>query len=146
MHEKRVVLIEINSLFIFLMPQFDTFSFLSQLFWVFLSFLLFYLMICFYLLPAIAAILKTRKRKLAQISSSADSGLITQSNFSTITKSSFDTINTKLNAVSASSDHLSVTSSINKSLSVYLSIELSSSYIFNTSILKQSQISYLLFA
>lgn len=103
-------------------------------------------MICFYLLPAIAAILKTRKRKLAQISSSADSGLITQSNFSTIAKSSFDTINTKLNAVSASNDHLSVTSSINKSLSVYLSIELSSSYIFNTSILKQSQISYLLFA
>lgn len=103
-------------------------------------------MICFYLLPAIAAILKTRKRKLAQISSSTDSGLIAQSNFSAIAKSSFDTIGTKLNTVSALNAHSDVTSSINNSLNVYLSIELSSSYLFNTTILKQSQISYLLFA
>jgi hypothetical protein len=102
-------------------------------------------MICFYLLPAIAAILKTRKRKLAQISSNNDSGLVTHSNFSTITKSSLDTINTKLNTVLASNDHLTATSSINKSLNVYLAIELPSSYLFNISILKQSQISYLLF-
>jgi hypothetical protein len=103
-------------------------------------------MICFYLLPAIAAILKTRKRKLAQISSNGDSELVAQSNFSTIAKSSFDTISAKLNAASALSDHLSVTSGINKSLNVYLSIELYSSYLFNTTILKQSQISYLPFA
>jgi hypothetical protein len=53
-------------------------------------------MICFYLLPAIAAILKTRKRKLAQISSGLDSGLVIQSNFSTIARSSLDTILLKL--------------------------------------------------
>ena len=103
-------------------------------------------MICFYLLPAIAAILKTRKRKLAQISSNTDSELVAQSNFSTITKSSFDTISTKLNIASALNDHFSATLNINKSLNIYLSIELYSSYLFNTTILKQSQISYLLFA
>jgi hypothetical protein len=102
--------------------------------------------ICFYLLPAIAAILKTRKRKLALISSNTDSELVAKSNFSTIIKSSFDTINTKLNVASALNDHFSTTPHINKSLNIYLSIELYSSYLFNTTILKQSQISYLLFA
>jgi F0F1-type ATP synthase membrane subunit b/b' len=63
------------------MPQFDIFSFFSQLFWVFLGFLTFYLLICFYLLPAIAAILKIRKRKLAQVSSSADISAAIDTNF-----------------------------------------------------------------
>jgi hypothetical protein len=102
-------------------------------------------MICFYLLPAIAAILKTRKRKLAQISSGVDSGLMTQSNFSTIARSSFDTISTKLNTAAALNDNSVLTLDIAKNLNIYLAIELSSSFLFNTSILKQSQISYLLF-
>ena len=54
------------------MPQFDTFSFFSQLFWVFLGFLTLYLLLCFYLLPALATILKVRKRKLNQITSNSD--------------------------------------------------------------------------
>ena len=46
------------------MPQFDKFSFLSQLCWVFLSFGLLYLFLNYFLLPAISAILKVRKSKL----------------------------------------------------------------------------------
>ena len=53
------------------MPQFDTFSFFSQLFWVFFGFITLYLLFCFYLLPALATVLKVRKRKLSQISSSS---------------------------------------------------------------------------
>ena len=53
------------------MPQFDTFSFFSQLFWVFLGFTFLYLILSFYLLPAISSTLKVRKRKLAQISTSS---------------------------------------------------------------------------
>jgi hypothetical protein len=49
------------------MPQFDIFSFFSQLFWVFLGFILFYLILSSYLLPSLGSILKIRKRKLAQI-------------------------------------------------------------------------------
>jgi hypothetical protein len=43
------------------MPQFDTFSFFSQLFWVFLGFSFVYLVLCFFLLPALAFALKTRR-------------------------------------------------------------------------------------
>jgi len=49
------------------MPQFDTFSFFSQLFWVFFAFAYLYLSLCFYLLPALAAVLKIRTKKLSQI-------------------------------------------------------------------------------
>jgi hypothetical protein len=48
-----------------LMPQFDTFSFLSQLFWVFSVFSLFYMALSYYVLPAIAITLKVRKRQLS---------------------------------------------------------------------------------
>ena len=44
------------------MPQFDNFSFFSQIFWTLLFFLLFYLVLNYYLLPAIAISLKVRKR------------------------------------------------------------------------------------
>jgi len=47
-----------------MMPQFDTFSFFSQIFWVFTSFTVFYLVMCFYILPALAITLKIRKHKL----------------------------------------------------------------------------------
>jgi hypothetical protein len=46
------------------MPQFDKFSFLSQLFWVFLTFGFFYFFLSYYLLPSVSAILKVRKCKL----------------------------------------------------------------------------------
>lgn len=56
----------------FLMPQFDIFSFFSQLFWVFFGFITLYLLFSFYLLPSLSAILKVRKRKLSQISGSTE--------------------------------------------------------------------------
>jgi len=127
-----------------MMPQFDTFSFLSQLFWVFLSFLIFYLLVCFYLLPAIAAILKTRKRKLAQVSSSLDSTLTINTNFSVIVKAVLDNITAKLTSLT-SSVNPAVTSNINKNLNVFLAIELPSNLLFNTSIFKQAQISYFIY-
>lgn len=52
------------------MPQFDTFSFFSQLSWVFLGFTFLYLSLCYYLLPAIAITLKVRKQKLTAQTSS----------------------------------------------------------------------------
>jgi hypothetical protein len=55
-----------------LMPQFDIFSFFSQLFWVFFGFITLYLLFSFYLLPSLSAILKVRKRKLSQISGSTE--------------------------------------------------------------------------
>ena len=44
------------------MPQFDTFSFFSQLFWTLSFFLLFFLLTNYYLLPALTATLKIRKK------------------------------------------------------------------------------------
>lgn len=132
-------------LFFFTMPQFDIFSFLSQLFWVFLSFLLFYLLVCFYLLPAIAAILKTRKRKLAQISSNIDSTLTVSTQFSTVVKTVLDNINAKLSSLINLNGNPTASANINKSLSAFLAVELPSNLLFNTSIFKQSQISYLLY-
>mgnify|MGYP001177925799 CR=1 FL=1 len=52
------------------MPQFDTFTFCSQIFWVLSTFTLLYLSLAYYLLPAIAVTLKVRKRKLNLQSSS----------------------------------------------------------------------------
>jgi len=52
-----------------LMPQFDTFSFLSQLFWVFSCFCVFYASLVYYLLPALSMTLKIRRRKLFLTSS-----------------------------------------------------------------------------
>jgi hypothetical protein len=62
------------------MPQFDTFCFFSQLFWVFFGFISLYLLFCYYLLPALATILKVRKRKLNQITNNSESvGLVMDS-------------------------------------------------------------------
>lgn len=126
------------------MPQFDIFSFLSQLFWVFLAFLFFYLLICFYLLPAIAAILKTRKRKLAQISSSLDSALVVNTDFATLTKVSLDNINVKVNSLLDTNNNASVVSGINQSLSLF-SLKSESFRVFNTTTFAQAQIAYILY-
>jgi hypothetical protein len=49
----------------FSMPQFDTYSFCSQIVWVMLCFALLYCSFTFYILPVIAANLKTRKAILS---------------------------------------------------------------------------------
>jgi hypothetical protein len=53
------------------MPQFDTFSFFSQLFWVFFIFFIFYFSICFFILPSLASTLKTRNLFLANYNGSS---------------------------------------------------------------------------
>jgi len=123
------------------MPQFDTFSFLSQLFWVFLAFLVFYLLLCFYLLPALASILKIRKRKLAQLSPNVDNAPIIDTSFLTLTKASMDNIN---NRVVLDSSQFINTSSITKNLSI-LSLKYESFREFNASVFTRVQISYLLY-
>jgi len=80
------------------MPQFDTFSFFSQLFWVFIAFSYLYLTLCLYILPAFAATLKIRSKKLAQtemtsISSSVTSNVTTNLLF-------FETLLTKFTGIS----------------------------------------------
>jgi hypothetical protein len=66
------------------MPQFDIFSFFSQLFWVFLGFISLYLLLTFYLLPSLSTILKIRKRKLAQVSTSTSSTSLSEADSNTI--------------------------------------------------------------
>lgn len=48
------------------MPQLDTFTYLSQLFWVFVLFSGFYVLVVSDILPSFSQILKTRKKKLDQ--------------------------------------------------------------------------------
>ena len=77
------------------MPQFDIFSFFSQLFWVLIGFSYLYLVLCFYILPAFAAILKVRAKKLAQSNTSSSAAEVVTT---PVTNSVFfDNLNTKLN-------------------------------------------------
>jgi hypothetical protein len=78
-----------------MMPQFDIFSFFSQLFWVLIGFSYLYLVLCFYILPAFAAILKIRAKKLAQSNTSSSGADIVTT---PVTNSVFfENLNTKLN-------------------------------------------------
>ena len=78
-----------------MMPQFDIFSFFSQLFWVLIGFSYLYLVLCFYILPAFAAILKVRAKKLAQSNTSSSAAEVVTT---PVTNSVFfDNLNTKLN-------------------------------------------------
>jgi len=80
------------------MPQFDTFSFFSQIIWVLIMFSYLYLMLCFYILPAFAATLKVRAKKLALSNSSINTTSITNA---TISNNSlfFDVVVNKLNGI-----------------------------------------------
>jgi hypothetical protein len=77
------------------MPQFDTFSFFSQLFWVLIGFSYLYLLLSFYILPAFAAILKIRAKKLAQINTAANATEIVASRLDN--SAFFENITVKLN-------------------------------------------------
>lgn len=57
------------------MPQFDIFSFFSQLFWVFFGFAFLYFTFSFVLLPALASTLKVRKAML--LTNSTNSAAVT---------------------------------------------------------------------
>jgi len=80
------------------MPQFDTFSFFSQLFWVFVGFSYLYLLLCFYILPAFAAVLKIRAKKLAQSNTIDSSSQISVSNPAN-NSAFFDSVVIKINNI-----------------------------------------------
>jgi len=104
-------------------------------------------LICFYLLPAFAAILKTRKRKLAQISSNFDDDLVVNTNFSAVIKSTMDHIGVKLGSLITvdTNSAVTVTSGINKGLNTFLAVELPSNLLFNTAIFRRAQVSYFIY-
>jgi hypothetical protein len=79
------------------MPQFDIFSFFSQLFWVLIGFSYLYLLLCFYILPAFAITLKLRSRKLNQVNTNSNTtGVV----IGTTDNSPFyDTITQKLSGI-----------------------------------------------
>jgi F0F1-type ATP synthase membrane subunit b/b' len=124
------------------MPQFDTFSFFSQLFWVFVGFLLLYLSICFYLLPALGSILKIRKRKLAQVSTSGESvALVANSGFVEATKQTLASFNTKFASLvndTTNKDSTTATATLNKNLGA-VSVKFEASREFNLNIFSVAQ-------
>jgi hypothetical protein len=128
------------------MPQFDTFSFFSQLFWVFFGFITLYLLFCFYLLPALATILKVRKRKLNQISNTSDSsGLITDSQNKILINDSVLSLITDWNTgvVSKLESHTnSDFASLNSTLAVFV-VKFEVLREYNFSLLSQSQLTTL---
>jgi hypothetical protein len=127
------------------MPQFDTVSFFSQLFWVFLGFLFLYLLICFYLLPALAATLKIRKRKLAQSTAlTQQTDLVTNNSFLSTTKVILDNFNTKLGLMNTQNNSTNNTSNLNKSLSA-TALVFESFREFNLTAYTQAQITALLY-
>ena len=72
------------------MPQFDVFTFLSQLFWLFLFFSIFFVNFIYYLLPSLAVTLKVRRRKLLFASTAVSSTAVT--NFTDSLKTNVDVI------------------------------------------------------
>ena len=129
-----------------MMPQFDTFSFFSQLFWVFAGFLSLYLAICFYLLPALGSILKVRKRKLAQVTTSSEFvALVCNSSLLELTKQTFNSYSTKFsNLASSSSDSSSVTTSLTKNLGS-ITVKFAASRELNMTIFSQAHRTALLY-
>ena len=126
------------------MPQFDIFSFFSQVFWVFFGFLFLYLALSFYLLPALSTTLKVRKRKLSQTTNVSDSVDIATSSslLADNIKNFVATINNKIFLVETGSQQFSL---YNSKLSL-ISAKTESFRQFNFSVLTQTQLSAVLFA
>jgi hypothetical protein len=96
------------------------------------------------LLPSLAAILKIRKRKLGQASINQDSTLVTDTNFMSFIKASFDSINTKLSLVSETTGNPLATPSLLKSLNAF-SVKSECLREFNVLLFNRAQLTYLLF-
>ena len=114
------------------MPQFDTFSFLSQLLWVFSLFSLLYMTLSYYVLPAIAITLKVRKKQLSLSTSSASSNVVNNTDVVSLIGLGFDNLMTKdkyaenLVTTSKDFDKLTINSLNFKNFSTNLSVKLSS--------------------
>jgi hypothetical protein len=99
-----------------------------------------YLSICFYILPALGSILKTRKRKLAQISSTTSSNtLVVNSAFTDTTKQVLGTFNTKIVNVVNDTSNVNTSSPIFAKNLGSISITFESSREFNVNIFEQAQ-------
>jgi len=125
------------------MPQFDTFSFFSQLFWVFLAFTTLYLLLSFYLLPALAAILKIRKRKLAAQTMSTSNAVATD-NVSVTTESTNSLVSSLSAKIRSFETNVSQSVNLSNSLNV-LSLQIEASNRFNLSVLSQAQLTTLFY-
>lgn len=117
------------------MPQFDIFSFFSQLFWVLIAFSYLYLALSFYILPAFAATLKIRTKKLSQLDLSSDANSLSQTSASNLTF--LTNLTNNLNDITFVRSDL--TSSINKSY-VALTLKNEIYYQFNYATLTQSKL------
>jgi len=124
-----------------LMPQFDTFSFFSQLFWVLVGFSYLYLLLCFYLLPAFAVVLKVRARKLVAVDSTSSSDKLVVSTTSNSTY--FDSLTVKLNDIFAV--NVKGSSSINSLWYNDIIVKNEAFYKFNYSLLNNFKIINLFF-
>lgn len=125
------------------MPQFDTFSFFSQLFWVFSGFTSLYILLSFYLLPALAAILKVRRRKLAMSGASSEGTLsvVSSGGLTDATNSLLVDLNSKLTSIdSTKSQSGSIASTLN-----VLSLKIETLRQFNLSVLSQTQLTTFFF-
>jgi len=127
----------------FLMPQFDIFSFFSQLFWVFFGFILLYLALTFYLLPALATTLKVRKRKLAQMDVNSNSSVLANDSSLLIdsTISFISNYNTKIRSIDSNSLGLNL---IKLELNL-LALKAEAFRYFNFSIISKTQLTTIFF-
>jgi hypothetical protein len=131
------------------MPQFDIFSFFSQLFWVFLGFILLYLSISLYILPSVAAILKVRKRKLLQSSTNESTSLqVFSTSINDLAVACLTKFNGKLISanVNLSEFITSIQSGDLKLRTQSVSLKVESSRELNFKLLNQAQLSVLLYA
>jgi len=99
------------------MPQFDIFSFFSQLFWVLFGFTMLYLLSTFYLLPALGTILKIRKRKLSMSNNNNSTTKLALTSSKTV----YNFLNTFINSFGSQLLDIKTNSVISHNLSLHLS-------------------------
>jgi hypothetical protein len=80
-----------------MMPQFETFYYFYQHFWDFIAFSYLYLVLSFYVLPAFAAVLKIRSKKLAQLDISSSSSSLASGSATDL--AFFDILSAKLGGI-----------------------------------------------
>lgn len=123
------------------MPQFDIFSFFSQLFWVFFGFITLYLIFSFSLLPALAAILKIRKRKLASQNNSNHDIIVSDTINYESTNSIISSLTSKINSFDNSFDP---SNKLTNGLNI-LTLQAETSNRLNITVLSQAQLTALFY-
>jgi len=108
-----------------------------------LAFTTLYLLLSFYLLPALAAILKIRKRKLAAQTMSTSNAVATD-NASATTESTNSLVSSLSAKISSFETNVSQSANLSNSLSM-LSLQIEASNRFNLSVLSQAQLTTLFY-